>query len=331
MVPIVAGLALGALMGGGIAALQKKDILQGALMGAAGGALGGAFAPAAGGIAGATEATASSLLPTAGAETTSALLANPQGMFTGAAGSGAGVTGITAPTATSLAGMGGGTGIVAPQTASLGFSGVAPVASSPFNIGNFLTDNKYALAGGVLGGSMAPGEEPDKPDEGNVYDYGFDQQLNPRRNEPGQSYYTQRYNLKGVQSAEDYDPTKFAANGGIIALANGGDTGYQSLRLDPYGPAAVNRYGPNVRPVTPEVEAYNQQLMQRANQQYNINPPLVPMQIPGMAVNAQPTTASAAAPVVSAPTGPKDYIDDYYQQMLGRNADPTGRKAIEEH
>jgi hypothetical protein len=36
---------MGAAMGGGIAALQKKDILQGALMGGVGGALGGAFMP----------------------------------------------------------------------------------------------------------------------------------------------------------------------------------------------------------------------------------------------------------------------------------------------
>jgi hypothetical protein len=316
-------------MGGGIAALQKKDVLQGALMGAAGGALGGAFAPAAGGIAGATEATASSLLPTAGAETTSALLANPQGMFTGAAGSGAGVTGITAPTATSLAGMGGGTGIVAPQTASLGFSGVAPVASSPFNIGNFLSQNKFALAGGALGGSMAPGEEPDKPDEGNVYDYGFDQQLNPRRNEPGQSYYTQRYNLKGVQSAEDYDPTKFAANGGIIALADGGNP--QDYRVSEMIPAQTNTYAPNVRAVAPEVAAYNQQMMQRANQQYNINPRPAALQVPGFDRPATPTAPAGGTSAGTAPAaiGPTDYIDDYYQQMLGRNADPTGRKAIE--
>jgi hypothetical protein len=314
-------------MGGGIAALQKKDVLQGALMGAAGGALGGAFAPAAGGVAGATEATASSLLPTAGAETTSALLANPQGMFTGAAGSGAGVTGITAPTATSLAGMGGGTGIVAPQTASLGFSGVAPVASSPFNIGNFLSQNKFALAGGALGGSMAPGEEPDKPDEGNVYDYGFDQQLNPRRNEPGQSYYTQRYNLKGVQSAEDYDPTKFAANGGIIALAEGGNP--QDYRVPEMIPAQTNTYAPNVRPMAPEVAAYNQQMMQRANQQYNVNPRPAALQVPGFDRPAAPTASTGEATTAPTAQGPKDWIDDYYQQMLGRNADPTGRKLIE--
>ena len=127
---------------------------------------------------------------------------------------------------------------------------------------------------------MAPGEEPDKPDEGNVYDYGFDQQLNPRRNEPGQSYYTQRYNLKGVQSAEDYDPTKFAANGGIIALAEGGNP--QDYRVPEMIPAQTNTYAPNIRRIAPEVAAYNQQMMQRANQQYNINPRPAALQVMGM-------------------------------------------------
>ena len=64
MVPIVAGLLMGAALGGGIAALQKKDVLQGALMGGIGGALGGAFMPAAGaaGAVPTTEAAAGALV-----------------------------------------------------------------------------------------------------------------------------------------------------------------------------------------------------------------------------------------------------------------------------
>ena len=67
--PILAGLAIGALMGGGIAALQKKDILQGALMGGVGGALGGAFMP---GIAGGLGGTASGGLTGLGTTTAGA-------------------------------------------------------------------------------------------------------------------------------------------------------------------------------------------------------------------------------------------------------------------
>ena len=270
MIPIVAGLMMGAALGGGIAALQKKDVLQGALMGGIGGAVGGAFMPAA----------AAGAAPVAGA-------------VEGAAASGFGATGI--------AGGGAGAGVLPaaggafplsssafPLTSNVA-SSAFPISSSAFpltssvaggatggagsggmfsgGIGNFLSQNKFALAGGALGGSMAPGEEPDKPDQGNVYDYGYTEELNPRRNEPGQSYYTQRYNLKGIQSAEDYDPYKYAAEGGIIALADGGKPQDYSV----------------VRPVNPAVQAYNQQLMERANQQYNINPRPAALQVPGSA------------------------------------------------
>jgi hypothetical protein len=72
--PIMWGLAIGAAMGGGIAALQHKDVLTGALMGGATGALGGALAPSLGIVGGATEGIAggaanvapSTILETAG-------------------------------------------------------------------------------------------------------------------------------------------------------------------------------------------------------------------------------------------------------------------------
>jgi hypothetical protein len=258
---------MGAALGGGIAALQKKDVLQGALMGGIGGALGGAFMPAAGGIAGTTEAAlAAGATEGIGGQALTNVVENSAISGAGGLGTpdilgGFGQTATSVPTVATASG---------PGTGGL-FSG---------GIGNFLSQNKFALAGGALGGSMAPGEEPDKPDEGNVYDYGFDQQLNPRRNEPGQSYYTQRYNLKGVQSAEDYDPTKFAANGGIIALAEGGNP--QDYRVPEMIPAQTNTYAPNIRRVAPEVAAYNQQMMQRANQQYNINPRPAALQVMGM-------------------------------------------------
>jgi hypothetical protein len=262
-------------MGGGIAALQKKDVLQGALMGAAGGALGGAFAPAAGAAGAAGSGAAGTTAGTATA--VNAFEAALPGM----AGEIGGV-GAMAPMGTLQAGTSGIGSLSASGVPALTSTGGAVPGSGMFSggIGNFLSQNKFALAGGALGGSMAPGEEPDKPDEGNVYDYGFDQQLNPRRNEPGQSYYTQRYNLKGVQSAEDYDPTKFAANGGIIALAEGGNP--QDYRVPEMIPAQTNTYAPNIRRIAPEVAAYNQQMMQRANQQYNINPRPAALQVMGM-------------------------------------------------
>jgi len=323
MVPIVAGLLMGAAVGGGIAALQKKDVLQGALMGGIGGALGGAFAPAAG-VGGAAVGEGVGAVAGSAAPVVNPLAADVSGILT-SAGAPAGA-GAVNPLAGDVANIFAQSGA---PTAGLPGLSAPTVASKPFGIGNFL-DNKYALAGGVLGGMMAPGQEPKPADEGNIQSFDFEREVNPLFGQPGQPYHIDRYKYKGSTPAKDFEPTQFAANGGIIALADGGDTGYQSLRLDPYGPVFENRYGPNIRPVAPEVTAYNQQLMQRANQQYNVNPPPAPMQVPGF---DRPATLVATAPTPTTPTTPavepKDWIDDYYQQMLGRNADPTGRKLIE--
>jgi hypothetical protein len=190
MIPILAGLALGAAMGGGIAALQKKDILQGALMGGIGGALGGAFMPAASGIAGATQGAV-----TEGA--TSAL--------TSAASQGAGAL-PTLGTEFGVQGAMAGTG---------GAGGVAGAGSG--GIGSFLSANKYALGAGALGGMMAPAKEPEKQSGGNIYDMSFSQQQNP---EFGQvagapAFTNQGYTTNSITPVEDYKPTMMAANGGI--------------------------------------------------------------------------------------------------------------------
>ena len=269
MVPIVAGLLMGAALGGGIAALQKKDVLQGALMGGIGGALGGAFMPAA----------AAGAAPVAGA-------------VEGAAASGFGATGLSQgatagavnafesqlPGIAGISGTGGTIGGMAPMGAAgqgLTSLGGAVPTTAPFSIGNFLSQNKYALAGGALGGMMAPGEEPDKPDEGNIRDYTFNREVNPLFGQPGQPYFTDSYTAGDVTPVKDYNK----ANGGIIALADGGKP--QDYRPPEFNPAA-QQYSV-VRPVNPAVQAYNQQLMERANQQYNINPRPAAMQVPGSA------------------------------------------------
>lgn len=287
MVPIVAGLLMGAALGGGIAALQKKDVLQGALMGGIGGALGGAFMPAAAAapVAGAVEGAAASGF---GA--------------TGIAGGSAGAGVLPAAQSSILAGAPGAAGSAFPLSSSA-FPLTSNVASSAFplsssafpltgsvaggatggagsggmfsgGIGNFLSQNKYALAGGALGGMMAPGEEPDKPDEGNIRDYTFNREVNPLFGQPGQPYFTDSYTAGAVTPVEDYNK----ANGGIIALADGGKP--EDYRPPEFNPAATQQYSV-VRPVDPAVQAYNQQLMQRANQQYNINARPAAIQVPG--------------------------------------------------
>lgn len=292
---------MGAAMGGGIAALQKKDILQGALMGAAGGALGGAFMP---GVAGAATgeavgtAASSGIAPVA-TEGISSTLANTGGMFSGGSLTGMPATtglGLKVPSA-SQALLPSTMGVPANAVAGSGITLPAATAgagtgSGMFSggIGNFLTQNKYALAGGLAGGMMAPGEQPKPADQGNIRDYTYSQTLNPEfGTTPGASYFNQGYTAGAVTPAEDYT----AANGGIIALAGGG----QALELAPYQPVETNRYAAPVRALHPAVTDYNAQLLQRADQQYNKNLRPLPIQVPGTPGYVAPTfNAPASAP-----------------------------------
>lgn len=253
MVPILAGLALGAAMGGGIAALQGKDILKGALMGGVGGALGGALAPAASGLSAGAEGVA------AASSATNPLAGDIPGLFTNTAGG-----------AASGAAGGGGSGL---------FSG---------GLGNFIGANKYALAGGALGGMMAENKQQATPSQGNIYTTQFSQEQNPLFGQPGQAYFkNQQYAPGTYTKVEDYNPTATAATGGLVALAEGGQT---------------DRYTRPIRTVDPAVTAYNQQLMELANQQYNVNPRPAPNQVPGSAGYIAPPQAqapAAAAPAAS--------------------------------
>jgi hypothetical protein len=289
MVPIVAGLLMGAALGGGIAALQKKDVLQGALMGGIGGALGGAFMPAAGGIAGATEgavaggiggglegaAGASIMNPAVGVSGLGAGAAPAsvlgQNVLTNSVTSG-GIPSVIGQSAVNAAAP----MTVAPLATPALSTATTAAAAQPFSIGNFLSQNKYALAGGVLGGMMAPGEEPDKPDEGNIRDFTFKRSVNPLFGQPGQPYFNDAYEEGDVTPVSDYNK----ANGGIIGLADGGMP--QDYRVAEFKPVAVQDFSA-VRPVAPAVQAYNRQIMDLANQQYNINPRPAAMQVPGSA------------------------------------------------
>jgi hypothetical protein len=245
MIPIVAGLLMGAAMGGGIAALQKKNVLEGALMGAVGGAAGSVLMP------GAAAAGAAAGTPTAGAAAVNAFESALPGAADTVIGAGgqAGI-GAMAPMGTVQAG-----------TAGLGgFGGFG-------NIGNFLTANKGALMGGGLGGMMARAKEPEEESKGNIREFDFNPgERNPLFGQQGEKYYTadRGFTPGKVTPVEDYT----AANGGIIALAEGGGLETQ-------------RYDRPMRQVAPEVAAYNAQLMERANAQYNINPRPGPNQVPG--------------------------------------------------
>jgi len=261
--PILTGLAIGAAMGGGIAALQKKDILQGALMGGIGGAVGGAFMPAAGALGGAAGGAEGAVASTAGSSG-AGFLGGAGEIAAGAAGTGGGSLGAVTP------------GIVTPGIGSGG-------------IGSFLGANKYALMGGGLGGMMAPGEKPPSPEQGNIREFSFNPgEKNPLFGNPGENYYTgnRGFTEGAVTPVEDYDK----ANGGIIALAEGGQPGIET-----------QRYSRPVRQVDPAVAAYNAQIMERANQQYNINNRPGPNQVPG--------SIGYVAPVQKEKKEPVEYTD----------------------
>jgi hypothetical protein len=286
-------------MGGGIAALQNKDVLQGALMGAAGGALGGVLMPGAAGIAGTagTEAVGAIGSEVANQAATQAATQTGGGIFSGAPG----LSGITVggqPLLSSGAGFGAQTalgGLPTTEAAKLALSGSGMTGNAAVNalsgapsietlaagnmpssgifggsggIGNFISQNKGVLGGGALGGMLAGYKEEKQPSQGNIREFTYDRgEVNPLFGQPGQSYYTgSGYTPGAVTRVEDYT----AANGGIIALAEGGQPGLE-----------IQRYERPVRQMSPEVAAYNQQIMERANQQYNVNLRPGPNQVPG--------------------------------------------------
>jgi hypothetical protein len=269
------GLGLGALLGGGVAALQKKDFVQGALMGGVGGALGGILMPAA-----------------------------------GAAGAAAG-EGVNAATQVATQGVTDGV------TGAISSGGIAaPTAAGSGGIGSFLGANQGALMGGGLGGMMASAKNPKQRSEGNIYDMSFSQEQNPLFGQPGQAAFTnQGYKTNSITPVEDYKPTMTAANGGIIALAEGGGLETQ-------------RYERPVRQVDPAVTAYNAKLMERANQQYNVNLPPAPNQVPGSAGYIAPTAPQAPVASTTASTNSISGLtfNPVTQQYEGAYAAPGAEK-----
>jgi hypothetical protein len=252
MIPILMGLGLGALLGGGVAAAQGKDPLQGALMGGLGGALGGAFMPGVAGAAGAGAAEGAAASATGGG----GFLGGSTDILAGATGSGGGSLGAVTPA------------VVTPGVGAAGSGG----------IGAFLAANKYPLLGGLAGGMMASNKEQEQPSAGNIYDYDYSQEKNPNFGAPGERYYSsQKFALKGVTPVEDYKPMAAAA-GGIVALAEGGN---------------VSRFRNPAGAVNPAVAAYNAQLMEMSNQQYNVNKRPAPNQVPGSAGYVAPPVATA--------------------------------------
>jgi hypothetical protein len=102
------------------------------------------------------------------------------------------------------------------------------------------------------------------------------------------------------------------ANGGIIALADGGE---------------IQRYTQPQRTMDPAVAAYNTQMMERANQQYNVNARPGPNQVPGSVGYVAPRM-SAPAPAAGTPNDSISGLsfNPVTQQYEGEFAAPGAKK-----
>jgi hypothetical protein len=263
--PILTGLAIGAAMGGGIAALQGGDVLKGALLGAAGGGLGGAFMPA---VAGAGAGVAGGA---GGASGAAGALGGASGAGAGASlystGLGAGLGGSSIPTVAQLgtsaatgstlgAGIGGTT---IPTVAQLGTSAATGAGGAGASgLTALMSQFKYPLMGGVAGGLMSetPEQATMPEQEGEIRPYEYSEELNPNFGMPGQPYYSsQTFTPKTPVPYEDFTGFK---QGGIAYLAEGGEP----------------KYTTPVRTVNPDVAAYNTKIADQARYEYVDSPQL---------------------------------------------------------
>jgi len=228
---------MGAVMGGGSAAVTGGDPLKGALLGGltggVGGGLGGMFGGA--GLAAAEAAPLANLAPTVANAAAMNAAAAPAA-FTGLSGApgalGSGTFGILPEAATSFASTAPGIAslpnAIAPAAAPIaGAAPAIPGAGSPpsFMEGlskiaqdptKYIMDNKYKLGASALAGAIGGREDPKKPDE-------YDGPLK-----------------RFVFNPNTYRPA-ILAGGGIASLASGG---YDHVVGDePMGPASMARGG----------------------------------------------------------------------------------------
>jgi hypothetical protein len=306
------GLAIGAAMGGGIAALRggkTEDILKGAAIGGATGALGGgisslASAGAAGGVgagvANVAPGAGASILENAGASTISPALA----------GQSSSMTSLFPNAAGSLSGVSSGVPTIASTGTNLAASQAAPVGTGIFDsgIGKTLYDNKGMLGAGALGllalNKPSSSNQSDQQTDSYIRPYEFSQVENPDYQGAGTPYFKQSYTAKAPIKASEFGATT-VANGGAIRMAEGGD------------PAVATTEQQRENRTNPTLEALA--VMQQAQQSYQPPAPAVsqgitqPLIQPQMAQIQQqyaaPQRQAPAAFQYQAPTFTKYGID----------------------
>lgn len=274
--PIMWGLAIGAAMGGGIAALRggkTDDILKGALMGGATGAIGGGISslmPAAtGGVTGAaTVATPASTAltgSTAASAVSPALAAQAPSMSSLFANASAPLSGVTSSVPT-----------IASTGTNLATSQAANSAGTGFfssGIGKTIADNKGMIGLGGLG-LMAL-----KPQGSGGQNQEQDSFIRPHTYDPNTQTYTAQTPIK----ASEFGSRTFA-NGGAVYMAEGGETeaGIGSFMQEQFNNRANQTTSPMAqqRESNPTLEALAEiQRSQQAFQPQGITQPLIQPQM----------------------------------------------------
>lgn len=277
---IATGIAIGAVVGGGSAALQHKDVLKGALMGGAvggiSGGVGGGFGGVAEGALTAGEAGSlmgSNLLPEAMQVPAGAVLPSD---------------GIASATAGELG--------FSPAGSNVGqnFYDTTNFASTPARTGldylksdpmSFLKDNKMSIGLAGLAGSMAPDANKAKgPDMGTIRPYTYSASLNPAYTGAGTPYFNQRYTA-GTPYA--------AAEGGIMRLAAGGSavSDYNKMLMSRAQDEYIN---------SPQLSAFRSHFNDPINV---VQPaPAIPLGAGNLTYNPVTRQYSSAAPAAPAPS-----------------------------
>jgi hypothetical protein len=205
------GLALGAAVGAGSAALQHKDILQGALLGGVTGAVTGGIGSLAGAGAG-TSALAGGLSDAGiAANSVNAFEAGLPGMTEGSIGAATPVTqgGLDTLQANQL--------MQTPVNQSVA-PGFDALKEDPMK---YLGEHKFQLGASALAGGMAPsGQTQQQIDQGSIRPYTYNQNMNPGYTGSGSPYFNQSYTPGSIQKLAD---------GGIAGLANGGNLGQNPM------------------------------------------------------------------------------------------------------
>jgi hypothetical protein len=213
---IMMGLAIGAAMGGGIAALRggtTNDILKGALIGGATGAVGGGISSlaTAGAGAGAVGASGATVAPVVEPLATSTISATPSAISPALAGQSSSITNILPVGSAPLSGVATG----APSIASTSTNLAATPAGTGFfesGVGKFLAENKGTLGMGAAGLLMSNkgNSQSSQPDS--------DSYIRPYTYDPKNQTYAAQEPVK----ASDWG-TRMIAEGGAIRMAEGGD------------------------------------------------------------------------------------------------------------